>query len=80
MQQDDQNQCVLRNPTGACNPDKMPEVANASRFLIKPGEHTWGIASIQDYVNWTNTAFNKAKNRKNFFAVCTVAIWLLLFY
>ena len=39
----------------------MPEVVKASTYLVKPGEHTWGIAALNDNVNWTNKAFNKAK-------------------
>ena len=39
----------------------MPEILKANTYLVKPGEHTWGIAALNDNVNWTNTAFNKAK-------------------
>ena len=37
-------------------------VQNSSRFLIKLAEHTWGLPNVRDIVNWTNSAFQKAKN------------------
>ena len=39
----------------------MPEVTAASTFLVKPGEHTWGLSGVGDNVNLTNAAFQKAK-------------------
>ena len=45
---------------GQCNYN-MPELVAASTFLLKPGEHTWGLNSVNDNVNWTNAAFQKAK-------------------
>lgn len=41
----------------------------ASTYLIKPGEHTWGISSLPDNVNWTNSAFEKAKSGEDLGAV-----------
>ena len=49
----------------------MPEVVKATTYLVKPGEHTWGIAALNDNVNWTNKAFSKAKTGK------VIYIWLL---
>ena len=39
-------------------------VVNASRFLIKLPEHTWGLPSVGDAANWTNAQLNKAKSGK----------------
>ena len=39
-----------------------PRVYNASRFLLKLGEHTLGLNNVRDTVNWTNAAFAKAKS------------------
>ncbi len=43
-----------------------PQVSNASRFLIKLPEHTWGLPDVHDTVNWTNAAFQEAKRGKNY--------------
>ena len=43
-----------------------PQVNNASRFLVKFAEHTWGLASVYDTVNWTNNAFEKVRKDSNF--------------
>ena len=42
------------------------KVSNASRFLVKLPEHTWGLPSVYDNVNWTNAMFEKARNGENF--------------
>ncbi|XP_048244901.1 uncharacterized protein LOC124124794 isoform X2 [Haliotis rufescens] len=54
--------CVRK---GECSGDD-PRIKAAVRYLIKPPEHTWGLPSVGDTVNWTNTAFNLAKNGKNY--------------
>lgn len=38
-----------------------PRIKDAIRFLMKVPEHTWGLPSVRDDVNWTNTALNEAK-------------------
>ncbi len=50
--------------SGACE-DSDPRLRNSTRFLVKPGEHTWGLPGISDpgqSVDWTNAAFNQVKN------------------
>ncbi|KAK6184178.1 hypothetical protein SNE40_006698 [Patella caerulea] len=48
--------------TGMCNL-KDRKFYNASRFLVKLAEHTWGIDSVFDTVNWTNIQFyHRLKN------------------
>ena len=42
------------------------QVKNASRFLIKLPEHTWGLPGVYDTVNWTNAAFEKARKQANY--------------
>jgi len=34
-----------------------PRVVNASRFLVKMAEHTWGLPSERDTAHWSNSAF-----------------------
>ncbi len=36
------------------------------RFLIKLPEHTWGLPSVYDTGNWTNSNFDKYRNETNF--------------
>lgn len=37
-----------------------PRVYNASRFMLKLGEHTWGLAgNCVDNIHWTNDQFDK---------------------
>ena len=48
---------------GACDMADS-RVFNASRFLLKMGEHTWGLPSVYDTVNWTNPAFYRASSGK----------------
>ncbi|KAK3087454.1 hypothetical protein FSP39_006109, partial [Pinctada imbricata] len=60
---------------GACNLHDHGQsgiIANIVRYLIKPPEHTWGLPSVGDTLNWTNSAFNKAKNDPNY-VNCTMA-------
>ncbi|CAH1791040.1 unnamed protein product [Owenia fusiformis] len=59
--------------SGACSFEDK-DVYNATRFLLKTPEHTWGLPSVNDNVNWTNTAFNKAKSGANY-KNCTLS-WL----
>jgi len=56
------SQCLL---DGKCEGSDFV-VQNASRFLIKLAEHTWGLPDVHDTVNWTNTAFQKARNGTNY--------------
>lgn len=37
-----------------------PRIKDAVRFLVKVPEHTWGLPSVRDNINWTNVAFQKA--------------------
>lgn len=39
---------------------------NASRFLVKVAEHTWGLSSTYDTSNWTNADFERVRKGKNF--------------
>ena len=41
-------------------------VQNASRFMMKLNEHTWGIADVYDTIHWTNEEFRKVMNEQNF--------------
>ena len=43
-----------------------PEVINATMYLIKLPEHTWGLPSVYDDVNWRNEDFEKARNNSNY--------------
>lgn len=36
------------------------------RFLVKLPEHTWGLPSVYDTGNWTNSNFDKYRNQANF--------------
>ncbi|XP_046330094.2 uncharacterized protein LOC124113675 isoform X1 [Haliotis rufescens] len=52
--------CLLKASTGnasSCPNDE--QMYNASRFLTKLGEHTWGIAQAGDLINWENDIFYK---------------------
>ena len=50
---------------GVCNITD-PRILNATRFMIKLAEHTWGLPSVGDDINWSNSAFHKVKNRSNY--------------
>ncbi|XP_074653316.1 uncharacterized protein LOC141907538 isoform X2 [Tubulanus polymorphus] len=39
---------------------------NSSRFLIKLGEHTWGLSSVHDTINWSNKQFKSVRNTAQF--------------
>lgn len=43
-----------------------PIVANATRFLIKLPEHTWGLSGVHNDDDWTNTDFQKARSTSDF--------------
>ena len=43
-----------------------PEVINATRFLVKLPEHTWGLPSVYDNVNWTNNMFETARKGRHY--------------
>ena len=55
-------ECVTR---GVCKMSD-PVVANAVRYMIKLAEHTWGLPSVGDSVNWSNQKFDLVKNSSNF--------------
>ena len=38
-------------------------VLDATRYLIKLPEHTWGLPGIHDTVNWSNIDFQKARQK-----------------
>ena len=46
--------------------DQDPLVFNATRFMMKLAEHTWGLNGVGDSSSWSNKDFNKMKNSKNF--------------
>lgn len=46
--------------------DQDPRVLNATRFMIKLAEHTWGLPSVSDSKHWSNEEFNKVKELTNF--------------
>ena len=40
-----------------------PRVYNASRLMLKLGEHTWGLAgNCVDNIHWSNPEFDKMLN------------------
>ncbi|XP_076091967.1 uncharacterized protein LOC143063623 [Mytilus galloprovincialis] len=43
-----------------------PRIKDAVRFLVKVPEHTWGLPSVRDNINWTNVAFQKALTGSNY--------------
>ncbi|XP_074654954.1 uncharacterized protein LOC141908702 isoform X1 [Tubulanus polymorphus] len=51
--------------TGMCL-SSDPIIRNAVRFLIKPGEHTYGLSSVADYKNYQNAAFEKVRTGVNY--------------
>ncbi|CAF0913290.1 unnamed protein product [Didymodactylos carnosus] len=53
----DQNLCEFDNE----------QLINASRFLIKIPEHTWGLPGVYDQINWSNEKFHAVvKSNKNY--------------
>ena len=53
----------------SCVDDKVCDLramSNITRFLMKGAEHTWGLPDVHDTVNWTNAAFQKAKDQRNY--------------
>lgn len=44
-----------------------PDIASAVRLLIKLPEHTWGLPSVGDNVNWSNPQFNVARSGRYFY-------------
>jgi hypothetical protein len=55
-------ECITR---GVCKMND-PVLANATRYMIKLAEHTWGLPSVGDIVNWANKEFDRVKNQSNF--------------
>ncbi|XP_048776556.1 uncharacterized protein LOC125680826 isoform X2 [Ostrea edulis] len=43
-----------------------PDIASAVRLLIKLPEHTWGLPSVGDNVNWSNPQFNVARSGEHY--------------
>jgi len=43
-----------------------PHVLNATRFMIKLAEHTWGLPGVGDSTHWSNKEFNKVKDEQLF--------------
>lgn len=46
--------------------DQDPRVLNATRFMIKLAEHTWGLVGVYDSTHWSNKEFNKVKESPYF--------------
>ena len=44
-----------------------PRVVQAVHYLTKVPEHTWGLSTVDDFKNWTNQAFSKARSGKGCF-------------
>lgn len=53
--QDTQNPCTFD-----------PTARKYLRYLTKLPEHTWGLPSVYDNVNWTNVAFEEARTGVNY--------------
>ena len=53
------------NIKGACNITDR-RLLNATRFMIKLAEHTWGLPSVGDNINWSNKAFQRVKGQSNY--------------
>ena len=43
-----------------------PKISNATQFLMKLPEHTWGLPDVYDNINWSNNAFQKARGGENY--------------
>ena len=50
---------------GACDLSD-PVVSNATRFLVKLPEHTWGLSGVRNTDDWTNSDFKKARTTAEF--------------
>ncbi|CAF5025348.1 unnamed protein product, partial [Rotaria sp. Silwood1] len=61
----DRNLCTI-------NDDQL---IDASRYLIKIPEHTWGLPSVYDQINWSNEQFQKVVNSVQSYNNCRMA-WL----
>ena len=46
--------------SGLCD-YKDPRFHLASQYILKLGEHTYGLNALGDNVNWTNANFEKAR-------------------
>ena len=46
--------------------DQEPCVFNATRFMIKLAEHTWGLNGVSDTKHWSNKDFYKVRELINF--------------
>eukprot|EP00035_Acanthoeca_spectabilis_P008111 m.148635 g.148635 ORF g.148635 m.148635 type:complete len:469 (-) comp14217_c0_seq2:475-1881(-) len=44
---------------GTCSTGSDPRLRNATRFLLKIPEHTWGLSGAGDSDHWSNEAFRK---------------------
>eukprot|EP00054_Salpingoeca_dolichothecata_P017102 m.101784 g.101784 ORF g.101784 m.101784 type:complete len:854 (-) comp22306_c0_seq1:77-2638(-) len=59
------NECLAK---GSCTKDSV-DMKNATRFLIKPPEHTWGLPSVPDPlqgITWNNSDFEKVRHNPGF--------------
>ena len=52
------SECVR---TPICSHDDH-RVRNASRFMIKIAEHTWGLWGYPDSTDWSNEQFNRIRS------------------
>ena len=50
---------------GACDLSD-PVISNATRFLIKLPEHTWGLSGVKNTRDWTNSDFKEARTTTEF--------------
>ncbi|XP_041367668.1 uncharacterized protein LOC121382209 [Gigantopelta aegis] len=61
--------------TGSCNMAD-PAFYNASRFLLKLGEHTCGLSNVYDTVNYTNDKFRPLLRKKAKNLMAAVSSWI----
>ncbi|KAJ8302871.1 hypothetical protein KUTeg_019267 [Tegillarca granosa] len=58
----------LQNNTGI--------IYNASRFFVKPPEHTWGCSSVFDRIHWTNKAFYEILEKSPMYIRYGIKSWI----
>ncbi|XP_046548130.1 uncharacterized protein LOC124258103 [Haliotis rubra] len=51
-----------------------PRLKTSTKWLVKAGEHTWGLKRLKDNTNWTNEAITRARNTTDF--TIHVASWI----
>ncbi|CAF1185199.1 unnamed protein product, partial [Didymodactylos carnosus] len=69
---------VLQQAISRCYDENLCEynneqLINASRFLIKIPEHTWGLPGVYDQINWSNKQFHAVVNSGNNYNNCRSA-------